>query len=208
MAIPSECKMPDLSGLDSPFIGRLFVQLLVGDRGLSRKAGLYRRNFIRLVDKALSEYDEAREIILAQIAESNRPPEEMSKDGRRLYMVAFTDYIEDCINAVRRLYMLIERFKSEKESPVLPRELRKLVETKMKSIVDIRHAVEHMDERIQNGEIALGRPIMLTINKNGDGVIVSNYEIKFEELAMVLRTMHEIALYILTIKEVNLTTSV
>lgn len=53
MAIPSECKMPDLSGLDSPLMNRLLVQLLVGERGLSRKVQLYRRNFVRLIDKAL-----------------------------------------------------------------------------------------------------------------------------------------------------------
>lgn len=161
MAIPKECKMPDLSGLDSPLIGRLLVQLLVGERGLSQKAGLYHRNFVRLVDKALREYHEARGVILVQIAESNRSAKEMSRDGRHIYIFAFTDCIEDCINAIRRLYGLLERFKSEKESPVMPRELRKLVETKMKLVVDIRHAVEHMDERIQNGEIATGKPIML-----------------------------------------------
>jgi len=203
MAIPSECKMPDLSGLDSPLIGRLIVQLLVGEHGISRKAGLYRRNFVRLVDKALGEYNEAREVILAEIAEANRPAEEMSKDGRRIYFPAFTDHIETCINAVRRLYKLLQRIKSERESPVLPRELRRLVEKIEESIVDIRDAIEHMDERIQNDEIAPGKPIMATVNKNGDGVVVSKYEMKFEELAIVLKKMHEIALYILTIKKIE-----
>ncbi len=203
MAIPSECKMPDLSGLDSPLMNRLIVQLLVGEKGLSRNVKLHRRNFIRLIDKALREYHEAREIILAQIAEANRSSEEMSRDGRQIYILTFTDYIEDCINAVRRLYTLLERFKSEKESPVLPRYLRRLVETKMKSVVDIRNTVEHMDERVQNGEIATGQPIMLAINKNEDGVVVADYEIKFKELALVLEKMNEIAQYILTIKKVN-----
>lgn len=201
MAIPSECKMPDLSGLDSPLIGCLIVQLLVGEPGLSRKASLYRRNFIRLLDRALKEYHEAREAILAQIAEANRSAEEMSRDGRHIYLIAFTDHIENCINAVWRLYRLLERFKSEKKSPVLPRELRRLVETIEESIVDIRHAIEHMDERIQNGEIYPGIPVMATVSQNGDGVVVSKYEIKFEELAVVLKKMHEIALYILTIKK-------
>ena len=67
MAIPSECKMPDLSCLDSPLWNRLIVQLLVGEKGLSRKAQLYRRNFVRLIDKALEEYNNAREVLLAQV---------------------------------------------------------------------------------------------------------------------------------------------
>lgn len=201
MALPSECKMPDLSGLDFPLIGSLVVQVLVGEPGLTRKTGLYRRNFIRLLNKALVEYHEARKIILANIAEANRPAKEMKKTGRRIYFFEFTDHIETCINAVSRLFKLLERIKSEKDSPLVPRELRRLVETKSKSIDYVRNAVEHMDELIQNDEIAPGKPIMLTVSENGDGIVVSNYEIKFKELAMVLEKMHEIAQYILTAKK-------
>lgn len=60
-----------------------------------------------------------------------------------------------------------------------------------------------MDELIQNDEIAPGEPIMAAISKNDDGVVVSKCEIKFEELAMVLEKMHEIALYILTAKKME-----
>ena len=64
----------------------------------------------------------------------------------------------------------------------------------------IRNAIEHMDELILNGEI-VGKPIMAAGSENWDAVVVSNYELKFEELAMVLRVMHEIALYLLAIKK-------
>lgn len=108
--------MPDLSDLDS-LMNRLIVQALIGEPGLSQKTRLYRRNFIRLVDRALREYREARELILAEIAEMNRSPEEMSRDGRRIYLFTFPDHIETCINAVRRLYKLLGRIKAEKGSP-------------------------------------------------------------------------------------------
>ena len=202
MSVPTECKMPDLSGLDSPLVNRLLVQLLVGERGLSPKTSLYRRNFIRLVDKALWEYHEAREAILAQIAEMNRPPEEMSGDGRSIYILTFTDHIETCINSVRRLYKLLGGIKAEKQSPGLPRELRRQVETREETIVKIRGAIEHMDELILKGEI-VGKPIMAAGSENWDAVVVSNYELKFEELAMVLRAMHEIALYILQPRKIK-----
>ena len=208
MEFPSECKMPDLSGLDSPLVSRLIVQLLAGERGLSPKTSLYRTNFIRLVDKALWEYHEAREAILAQMAEMNRSPEEMSRDGRNIYILTFADHIENCINAVRRLYKLLERIKAEKQSPGLPRELRRQVETREETIVRIRGAIEHMDELILKGEAGVGKPIMAAGSENWDAVVVSSYELKFEELAMVLRTMYEIALHLLTIKKANLTTSI
>jgi len=199
--------MPDLSGL-SRLVPRLIVQLLVGERGLSRKISLYRKNFIRLVDKALLEYHEAREAILAQIAEMNRSSEEMSRGDGRIYFLAFTNHIETCINAVRRLYRLLERIKSEKQLPELPKELRRQVETVEGTIGKIRNAIEHMDEQILKDEIAVGNPIMATGSKNWDAVIVADKEIKFEDLAMVLRKMYEIALYLLTIQETNSTASV
>jgi len=201
MAIPSECKMPDLSGIDSPLLGRLIVQLLVGERGLSPRARLYRRNFIRLVDKAVREYYEARAAILADVTEAKRSAEEMTKHGRQLHFIAFTDHIETCINAVSRLFKLLERIKLEIESPSFPRELRKLVEKYSESVKTVRDTVEHMDERIRKDEIAPGKPIMLTVSQEGDGILVSDREMKFKDLAMVLEKMHEIALYILTIKK-------
>lgn len=202
MALPLECEMPDLSGLDS-LMNRLIIQALIGEPGLSKKTRLYRRNFVRLVEKALREYHEARKLILAQIAEMNRPSKEMIRDGRSIYLFRFPDHIETCINAVRRLYKLLERIKAEKESPELPKELRRLVETMEVTIVDVRDAIEHIDEMIQKDEIAPNRPIMAAGSENWDAVVVANEEIKFEDLAMVLRKMHEIALYLLTIKKAN-----
>jgi len=202
MAIPTECKMPDLSSL-KPLLNTLFLQVFRGERGLSQKARRYRSNFVRLVDKALREYREARQCILAQIAEANRSPKDMAREGRIIYMVEFTNHIETCINAVSRLFRLLDRIKSEKESPTFPRELRRLVETKSEPVTNVRNAVEHIDEYIQKDEIAPGQPIMLALIKNDDGVAVLNYEIKFKELAMVLENMYEIAQYILTVKKIK-----
>lgn len=196
--------MPDLSGLDSPLINRLIVQLLVGEHNLSSKASLYRRNFIRLIDKALREYDEARDSILAQIEEANRPAEEMAKTGRYLHILRFTDHIETCINAVSRLFRLLDRIISDKGSPQFPRPLRKLLQTKNKLITDIRNRVEHIDEYIQKDEISPSDPIMLALNREGDGIVISKFEIKFQELAMVLKKMNEVASYLLTLKTVSI----
>ena len=82
MAIPKDNKMPDLSELTTTRLtARLIGNLLIGEHPLNRQAGLYLRNFIRLLDKAIREYGEAREVILYEIEESNRPTEEMIKDG-------------------------------------------------------------------------------------------------------------------------------
>ena len=128
------------------------------------------------------------------VTEAKRSAEEMTKYGRQLHFIAFTDHIETCINAVSRLFKLLERIKSEIESPSFPRELRKLVETRSESVKTIRNTVEHMDERIREDEIAPGKPIMLTVSQEGDGLLVSDCEMQFKDRAMVLENMHEIAL--------------
>lgn len=196
---PPECKMPDLSDLDT-LTNRLIVQSLIGEAGINRKVSLYRRNFVRLVDKALLEYAQAREVILDQIAEANRPTEEMLRNGRYFNIFGFTNHIENCINAIRRIYKLLERIKTEKESPTIPREIRRLVESKSESIGVLRNVVEHIDEIIIKDELAPNKPIMLAITKNSEGITISHYDIKFTDLAILLKNIHEIGEYILTLK--------
>ena len=189
--VQPECKMPNLSGVDFPLINRLIVRLLVPESGISRKAKLYRTSFVRLQDKAIREYRQAREAFLADIADH----------GRQMHFIEFTDHLENCINATSRLFRLLERIKSERESPSFPKELRRFVETKSPSVEGVRNAVEHMDKEIRFDRVTPGKPIALTVNKNGDSVLASNCELSFQDLAKVLEKFNEIALYILRIKQ-------
>ncbi len=199
MPYPPECKMPDLTQLET-LSNRLIVQMLIGEPGITKKFSLYRRNSIRLIEKALLEYEQARQVILDQIKEANRPAKEMVKTGRYIDFFSFTSHMEDCINAIRRIYKLLERIKAEKVSPSIPREIRRLVESKSADIAELRNQVERIDEIILKDELAPNKPIMLAITKNSDGITISHYEIKFTDLAIILKNMHEIGEYILTLK--------
>ncbi len=119
--------MPDLSDLDFPLKKYLILHALVGDKGLTQKESLYRRNFVRLVDKAIKEYQEARSTIILQIEEMNRPPEEMSKEGRIIHILGFTDHFESCINAINRLLKQLERIKRKNGSWMIPRLTRRII---------------------------------------------------------------------------------
>jgi hypothetical protein len=202
MGIPTECKMPDLSGLDT-LTNRLLVQVMIGDPGVGHKTALYRRNFVRLVDKALREYGEARKAILADIAEASRSAKGSGRNGRAMYFIVFTDHIETCVNAAARLFKLLERLKSEKDSPKWPQAIRKQLETASESVRNVRDAVEHMDQEIQKDGLTLGKPVMLTVSESNDAMVISKYELQFDLLAMVLKQMHEVAQYVLTIKKMK-----
>ena len=193
--LPTECKMPDLSDLDFPLKKYLILHALVGDKGLTQKESLYRRNFVRLVDKAIKEYQEARSTILFQIEEMNRPPEEMSKEGRIIHILGFTDHFESCVNAINRLLKQLERIKRKNGSWVIPRLTRRVIEAHTKYIPDIRNVAEHMEEAIQKDELENGQPVMLMIGGNGDRAVLAKYEIMFTDIASAIRKLHELALH-------------
>jgi hypothetical protein len=121
--------MPDISDLaENRLIPSLTIGLLFakGDK-FSKKASLYLRNFIRLIDKSIAEYLKARDAILLQIEEKNRSPEEMQEKGREICILSFVNHAENCINATRRLLHLMEAFKNERISPSIPKIPCKLI---------------------------------------------------------------------------------
>lgn len=190
--IPDECKMPDLSDLDFPLKRYLIIPALIGDPGITKKEGLYRRNFVRLVDKAVKEYQEARNSIIAQIDESKRPIEEMMQ-GRIFYIAGFPDHFETCLNALNRLLNQLDKIKSESGSWRTPREIRRSIEAHSKAIPDIRNSAEHMEGDIE-GDLEEGQPVMLSIGGSGEKAVLAGHEIMFSDVAAAIRALHKIAL--------------
>jgi hypothetical protein len=184
--------MPDLSDLDFLKKQLLVVLIGLGDKGLSRKAGLHRRNFIRLVDKALYEYEKAREDMVAEIEEEKNVT--ASTGGRIIYGFGFIDHLENCINATKRLLQIVERLKSEKIDSLFSRQTRRLVEGIGKDVANLRHVIEHIDEKIHKDEIKNDEPVMLSLSRERDKVSVAGNHLKLSRLALVLRSLHGIGI--------------
>ena len=145
--IPKECKMPDLSKLEQlQGVLTLRVVFTQADAKIGRKTALFRRVFIRLMDKSIAEYLEARTALNSQVQESKRPPKEMQETGRIIYMFSFSDHMENCINSVRRLLRLLERINSDKYAPIIPRDKKSLISSQGKSLIRFRDTFEHMVE--------------------------------------------------------------
>src|ERR1700759_3843283 len=103
--LPTQCNMPDLNYLLSRSAQGPFIlhQLIGADVGFPPKMGSYRRNLVRLADKAVRNYCDVRKYVILQIEEQRRPPEEMARLGRIIYMHEITNSLEDCIITTRRL---------------------------------------------------------------------------------------------------------
>ena len=74
--LPTECNLPDLSSLENRLAMSPFsIDLLIGaDNGFPDAISSYRRNIVRLADKAVRDYMDVRRCVLAQIHEMSRAP--------------------------------------------------------------------------------------------------------------------------------------
>ncbi len=195
--IPTENKMPQLY----PELGRMQPQLMlatvfVGNGSLSQNAALMRRHVIRLIDKAIFEYTLARQAVLDQIAESERPYEELLT-GRVIYMFGFTDHMENCINATRRLLALMQYLRSDLSSPPQDKIKGRLIDAHASPLIDIRDTLEHMGEKISKDEILDGHPVVLSLGDDQASVQLGRHAISFLSLAIILRSLHSEAVSLL-----------
>ena len=191
-----ECKMPDLSELD-PLIPAVLVQILAGEPGLSREQGLVRRNFVRLTDRAIAEYARARQAWIDQSQEGKRPSERAQDGGRVLHILAFTDHLETCFYAVNRLLSQLDRMG---RYFAVDRITRGVIDSARKDTEHVRDGLEHLDEWLERGEIAEGQPIMLMISDDGESAVFGGHKVKFEDVALLIRRLHQIGCQLLGIK--------
>jgi len=192
LALPKSCKMPDLAHLDS-LIPCLMTALLSSEgRHLTKNEKLYVRVFVRLVDKAITAYEATRACVIATVEEMQRSPEEMEQQGRQFYMFGFINNMENCLNAARRLFSLLDSVKSEAGGLQIKRDLSRRIATHFNAIKDIRVAVEHIESKIQGGEIS--GPVMLTVSDDDESVEIAGYSIRFEDIARLLKHFHAMAL--------------
>jgi len=186
--------MPDLSKLDS-LIPSLFTAV-VGFRGekLTDNEKVYVRIFARTAQKAINDYEIARDFLVAQVT-AIQLSKRRKDSGKVLYtMFGFECQIENCINATRRLYHILDAVKAEKKNGgklSLDRQMRKILESQSKEIIDVRDGVEHIDGIIQKSKPT--GSIFLSISDDEEGIELAGYSVRFIDLALVLTRFHELA---------------
>lgn len=189
--LPLHCYMPDLADRRTFRLQSFsLLQGMIGDPGITRKQGSYRRNFCRLVDKAIYEYQVAREAILDEIYACTQRRD--WPDGRPLFIFGFIDHFETCINAANRALRIFDRLKGDALLAELARDQRRSLEAHSRSLVTLRNAIEHVDNVICNDEMPEGRPVMLGFNDSGDRAVIGTYEVGFSDVALTLRKLYEI----------------
>jgi len=191
---PKSCRMPDISQLETLFPGFMTAMFVTEGKMLTPKERLYIRIFVRLVEKAINEYKKARECIISQVNETQCEVEVVKYPVHviRLYTFGIIDHLENCINAIRRLFKLLDSVKRERGGLNIERTLRKRIESHNKEINDIRCVVEHIEGEIQKD--AGTKPVMLALTADDEGIQITKYNLKFEDLARLLAHFHKLAL--------------
>lgn len=181
----------DLNRLQAFLVTALFAG---HDSGLTREFCLYRRVMVRLVDKSLLEYTRARETILAQVAEEERPAERMIKKGRVVYLFSFTDHMENWLNAICRAFKVIEALKTVKNAPEIERPIRKLIRKSGEAVSELRNIIEHIAAAIAADEIGKDEPVMLSVSDDYKSVDIGSLSTSFLEIERLIRRMHSLTI--------------
>lgn len=146
-----------------------------------RLASAYAINYIRMVDKAVREYEQARRELLPFV--ENRES--------LLALIRTADHLETCVNAVKRALNNLDRMRQHKQSAAVPRTFWRALRHRESVLRNIRKLVEHMDNALSTGEVVSGQPTAVSITDRGDAARIGEHTRPFSELAATIRKLYE-----------------
>lgn len=166
MTLPKKCSMPPLD----QDIGGLRMHALLTDTfiitpDITPAQRKWRSWLVHCLVKTARHYEEARDLVLAQINESTRPPEDLAK-GRLLPLIDFSLEMEDCITSLDKAITCIYALA---KNNTLPAAAVVRLENEVKTLKRFRNKQEHMHNHIANGQTGDG-PIMVMVADDGDSM--------------------------------------
>lgn len=186
--------IPDVDQFGRGF-DEYWLRLMLGSFSDSYATNALTANYLRLVEAALQEYRLAKvEVNEFWSRHDSIPLGAMHR--------AIAHY-ESCIVDMHRAILCFKRLR---KSPSVPLDLRSILQnenrtlrtdTTNKLLKDIRDAIQHLEEKVLNGDIPAGTPFMLNPTgpetpipaepsqtlKTIDRLTIGNLEVEFEQLA-------------------------
>jgi hypothetical protein len=174
--------MPDLSEFSSGTTLDMIPNFIMRGKGPKEHKSLgYVVAFIRLVDKALIEYELCRESL------------KEAAEGQSHRVAAYfraADHLENCINSARRAILLGRRVRRDQDAPSVDKKaLPSAIEAERLDY--FRHSIEHVDEKLQKGELKKDDAVMLTLYADRFGI--GDRQESFEWFADLIKRLHQIA---------------
>jgi hypothetical protein len=183
-----ERSMPSLNHLEVSLRSKRDLGKLLGVHAKpSGRARQIADGYVRLVEKAILEYQEARAKLLAFLA-----------DGTADYEYRAQDHYESCLQTLHRAIVFLDRlrqfgYKRGDGTPFIPRarELEVLRDTVKNQVRDMRDAVEHLDNDILDGR--LPEDVRVGIHLRWDKASLGKLELQYADVARWIAQLHEYA---------------
>ncbi|HEX9003361.1 MAG TPA: hypothetical protein VGB07_25865 [Blastocatellia bacterium] len=183
--------MENLSDLDQKLILNRMLNFVFGRVGIqTRPAAQLANNFVRLVDRAILEHELAHAEFKLYV----------ERRGLERF-IRGQGHLETCIQSFHRSLNYVDALRGlglrlADGTPLIPRakDVEVLSTPVRNRIRDLRHAIEHTDERILKNRAPVGNPIAL--NPDDSSVCLEGISLTYEELARWLRQLHSLAVRI------------
>jgi len=191
--------MPDLAHLEGSLRGKRELGRALGAHAQpSGRGAQLADGFVRLVEKALLEYQEARARQIAFTAQGD------FDDWFRAQ-----DHFESCVQSLHRGIVYLERLRSlgcrrSDGEPFIPRprDLEVLRDSVKTQVRDMRDAVEHLDKDILDGN--LSESATVGIHLQFEKATLGSLQLRYAEVARWIEQLHEFAALL---SRVNLVTT-
>lgn len=155
----------------------LVVGMFLPEPGISAEARKWRSWLVHCLLKTARHYNEARDLILAQIAEGKRSAADMMK-GRSLPILDFALAMEDCITSLDKVVVCINEL--EKKSAMSGGRVLAL-EAERAALKRLRNQQEHMHLQIAGGQTGEG-PIYVTVADDDESMRLRDLSMSFGAL--------------------------
>ena len=181
-----DLKIPDLSDLRNLSVWFAVTRLLLASGPKSYAQYALVVNYICLIDLAVDEYQDGRELALSDL-----------EHGEIIgVMIRAAGYFEACISNVKRALNHLKVIRSQKDFPPdlkngLPRTLKVLRGNVENKITNIRNAIQHLERDIENLNVTQDDPICLILES--DQLLLGGYSISYQELSEWLKEFHKCA---------------
>lgn len=167
------------------------------DRNLDKKIVLLKKIVVRLIDKAIYEYNQAVDAINRDIEDEKRSVDDMRENGGYIFTHLIMNHLENCINSIHRIYNAFGKIMRNQNSLKIDGIDKKLAELYRKPIRDIRDMIEHIEEDIQEDKINNGDTIALSFDFKKLNISISDKKITIKDLDKIICKFYDIILIII-----------
>lgn len=188
---------------DGPLLFRFFPIILIGaDKVLDKGSQLYIRLFVRLVDKAFSEYENARRLLTKELRTND-------KLANRFNII---NHLENSVNAISRSIKILNTIARSKDvdkknnNPKIKQKNKlsinllnflsaeSIEKVKKYKTSSIRNRIEHIDEDICFDDFK--KDLFLDIDSNYEKITINNKSILLTDYVKILESYHQFVLEI------------